>query len=78
MRIPRKKKKKIPKGLYCYTFVKTLSNEDGSYRGYKIKPCPFYDKPIDRGGVFGRCKLLKCEVMDQCKECGLNYGKYFK
>ena len=78
MRIPRKKKKKIPKGLYCYTPLEVLRNGDGSYRGYRIKPCVFYDKPIDRGGVFGSCKLLGCEVMDQCKECGLNYGKYFK
>lgn len=42
MRIPRKLKKKIPKGHYCYTYLKPFYNENGNYGGYTIKPCPFY------------------------------------
>jgi hypothetical protein len=71
-RIPRKKKKKIPKDtVYCYTpassFVKL---ENGNY-GYKIKSCPFYKH---KEGLEGYCSLLKCEVIDQIKTCGERYG----
>ena len=41
-RIPRKLKKKIPKGMYCYTATSGFKDlGDGRY-GYTIKPCPFY------------------------------------
>jgi len=80
-RIPRKLKKKIPKGMYCY--------EGTSYQNevYHVKNCEFYknikvkDKPenqqdeIDKGypnESVGWCKLLKCEIDDQCKNCGIN------
>lgn len=38
-RLPRKTKKQIPKGVYCYTPIGRL--DDGRF-GYKIKSCPFY------------------------------------
>lgn len=42
-RIPRKLKKKIPKGVYCYTYGKTTFDpETGYYSGYTTKPCHFY------------------------------------
>jgi hypothetical protein len=40
-RVPRKLKKKIPKGThYCYTPLE-FPNEQNNWV-YKIKPCPFY------------------------------------
>lgn len=71
MKIPRKKKKKIPVGMYCYTPLNTTYDENGHYKGYKIKICPFY-KHVE--GLEGFCKLAKCEVTDQVKECGSKYG----
>lgn len=65
-RVPRKKKKKIPKGHYCYTPMGVKYTEKG-FPKYKIKPCPFY-KYV--GGIEGHCSLLNCEVDDQVKECG--------
>lgn len=65
-RIPRKKKKQIPRGRYCYTFLEFLP--DGL--GYKIKPCSFY-KHVD--GIDGICTLEKKnhDIEDQCKSCGI-------
>lgn len=73
MRIPRKKKKQIPIGMYCYEINSDWQYfKDGSY-GVKVKPCPFYQQKSK--GVFGGwCKLIDGEVMDQCKSCGLKYG----
>lgn len=66
MRIPRKKKKKIPTGMYCYTITSDFKQfKDGSY-GYTVKVCPFYTS--------GWCNLIKGEVLDQCKSCSLKYG----
>lgn len=62
MRIPRKKKKYIPKGIYCYTTGEHLNNGFG----YKIKPCPYYEH---EEYIIGRCKLLNREIEDQCKIC---------
>lgn len=54
--------------FYCY---RPLTNmhvmEDGKY-GFKIEPCKFYKH---ESGLFGKCKLYKCEVIDQVKSCGL-------
>ena len=70
-RIPRKLKKKIPKGVYCYTPTSGWKQfKDGHY-GYSIKSCPFYKSGED---IFGTCKLLKCEVEDQCKSCSIKLG----
>ena len=42
MKIPRKKKKQIPVGLYCYTTTSEFKNlGDGRY-GFTVKVCPFY------------------------------------
>ena len=49
--------KDIPKNTpYCYTYTNNY------------KECKYY-KHID--GIDGYCKLLKCEVVDQLKECGV-------
>jgi len=77
-RLPRKLKKKIPEGFYCYEFTgKTSQVWNEEYKifvpSYGIKLCPFY-KSGD--GLFGECKLLNCEVIDQVKECSLKLGKF--
>ncbi len=79
-RIPRKLKKRIPKGMYCYT---PLRFDDKTYTLH-IKSCPFYtrlklkEKPlhlqdeIDKEypeEITGWCKLLSYEIDDQCKSC---------
>lgn len=82
-RLPRKIKKQIPLGLYCYTGIKF----DMSTGIYHIKPCIFYthikikDKPKleewDKDCLeetIGWCKLLKCEPTDQCKDCSIKLG----
>jgi hypothetical protein len=94
MRIPRKKKKQIPVGLYCYTGIKFDINTGV----YHIKTCPFFthikvkDIPVENRPrwmdeeylhEFGEkneswCKLVKTDIMDQCKSCGLKYGKFYK
>lgn len=74
---------------YCYIPTSGLKHfEDGSY-GYSIKLCHFYDwrkikdlKPpyldeedLEKYGeeTVGYCKLIKCEIDDQCKSCGQRY-----
>ncbi len=71
MKLPRKKKKQIPKGVYCYTATSGFKKmKDGQY-GYSIKCCPFFRGSGD--GLIGCCTLLKSEeVMDQVKDCGIN------
>lgn len=80
-RIPRKLKKQIPKGPYCYTLVKRLKNE----YGWRIKLCPFYFR--NEFG-YGDCKYLinkhnlelngsegdRFDICldDQCKSCNIN------
>lgn len=95
MKIPRKKKKQIPEGLYCYTPTSGFKKfPDGTW-GYSIKLCPFYsqikiinipekyrpkwmdDEYLKEYGdeYESWCKLVKTDVTDQCKSCGLKYGK---
>lgn len=90
-RFPRKLKKQIPKGMYCYKPTSGFKQfKDGSY-GYSIKPCNFLsyikikDIPIesrpqwmddDFVNKYGEdteswCKLIKTDVLDQCKSCGI-------
>lgn len=89
-RVPRKKKKQIPEGLYCYKGLK-FDWETGIYH---IKTCPFYgdmklkdmpndklptwidDEYLNENGDYqaGWCKLVKCEIDDQCKSCGIKKG----
>lgn len=87
MKVPRKKKKKIPKGLYCYKFTGTSSkywNEEYQMfvTGYDVKYCPFH---FNNKLGYGDCKLMKglpngekeldLLLDDSCKSCGNNYGK---
>lgn len=69
MRIPRKSKKKIPNGYYCYKFLKIINDEKVENVRLRIKPCIFYQH-VD--GLEGYCKLLKCDVIDQVKSCYYN------
>ena len=85
-RIPRKLKKKIPIGQYCYKGIKF----DLKTGVYHIKPCVFYgyikigDMPVEehmkdwkeefKDEMVGWCKLIKSEINDQCKSCGERYG----
>ncbi len=83
-RIPRKLKKKIPVGLYCYT----PRRFDLSTGIYYIDLCYFYNtinreekpeslkKEEDREfpeESIGWCNLIKGEIDDQCKNCGIKY-----
>jgi hypothetical protein len=62
-RIPRKKKKKIPKGIpYCYTPI-DYNIKEGVY---SIKYCPFHTRKKD---LDEWCNLLQHEVDDSCKIC---------
>jgi len=72
-RIPRKKKKQIPVGMYCYTPTSAFKDLGEGQYGFTIKVCPYY-KHVD--GLDGHCKLLNCEVEDQVKSCGQRYGKF--
>lgn len=87
-RVPRKLKKQIPVGHYCYKGIK-FDYETGVYH---IKSCVFYsykkigDIPVDedmkdwkeefKEERVGWCKLVKCQIDDQCKSCGERYGKF--
>lgn len=65
MRIPRKLKKKIPKNTpYCYLPDYEKNAKEIGWT-YWIKPCPFYQPG-------GWCKIIKDEIEDQCKSCGVN------
>jgi hypothetical protein len=73
-RVPRKSKKKIPKGYYCYTFTgeesKVWNEEYKTWvTAFHTKVCPFYENGDD--GLFGNCRLLKCDVLDQVKSCSI-------
>ena len=69
MKIPRRKKKQIPRGTpYCYTSSGWGHQEEGGLY-LKIKSCPYY---IHESGVDGYCKLLRCEIIDQVKDCGVS------
>lgn len=92
VKVPRKLKKKIPKGCYCYTYNGKTSqvwrDEFKSFvTAYHTNVCPFYahikckDKPTNFQDEIdiefpeeyvGWCKLIKYELVDQCKSCGLN------
>ncbi len=82
-RVPRKIKKLIPKGVYCYKLLRF----DSETHTCHIEPCKFYshikckDKPVQDEldkefpeQVVGWCKFLKGEIDDQCKNCGVKYG----
>ncbi len=93
-RVPRKLKKQIPVGMYCYVSTgKTSQIWDEEYKtfvtSYHTKECTFYDriKIKDKPEIedwekeyleewTGWCKLYKLQPDDQCKSCGLKYGRY--
>ncbi len=86
-RIPRKLKKQIPSGLYCYKGL-SFDMKTGIYH---IKSCKFFKyekieniiqyldkftKEIENDEKYlkskiGFCHLIKCEIDDQCKSCNL-------
>lgn len=89
-RIPRKIKKQIPANtFYCYTPTSDFKKLGNTY-GYTIKLCPLYtwiklkdlkpsylnESDLQKFGEesVGYCKLIKGEIDDQCKSCGLKYG----
>jgi hypothetical protein len=94
-RIPRKLKKKIPVGLYCYEPTSGFMQFPNGQWGFKVRLCPFYTtiklkdwpeetRPNYMDGEYMKefgeeneswCKLVKWDVTDQCKSCGLKYGK---
>jgi len=94
-RIPRKKKKEIPEGFYCYKATSGFKDLGKGKWGFTVKECNFYqrikiedipennrphwmdDEYIDefKGNTMGWCKLIKSNIDDQCKSCGLKYGK---
>jgi hypothetical protein len=94
-RIPRKKKKSIPVGLYCYEQTSGFKDLGEGKWGITIKECNFYSRIkvkditeesrphwmdqeyVDefKDNTLGWCKLIKGSIDDQCKSCGLKYGK---
>lgn len=72
MKIPRKLKKKIPSGLYCYNFLDVVKNEDTGGIRIKIKPCPFYKHIED---TEGHCNLINHWIPDMLKFCKYNWDK---
>ena len=94
-RIPRKKKKGIPEGFYCYKATSGFKDLGKGKWGFTIKECNFYsrikiqdiieeNRPhwmdqeyVDKfkENTLGWCKLIKGSIDDQCKSCGLKYGK---
>ena len=68
MKIPRKKKKHIPTGHYCYN----PRYMDWNTGKYYITPCRFYRSTLT-GSFEGYCTIIKCEIDDQCKSCGVKY-----
>jgi len=58
----------VPYGFYCY---EPLSVESSKEKGFimKVKPCGYFHH-IE--GIEGYCTLLKCDVMDEVKECLIN------
>lgn len=71
MKIPRKAKKRIPAGLYCYRPIKAPCKENNYV--YKVKNCPFHKHIED---IEGKCKWLNNTVEDQVKDCGIKVDFY--
>lgn len=59
MRVPRKIKKKIPKGFYCYTFTGERGVSKDGLPTKKIKRCPFYTWKNLNGVDVPYCGLLR-------------------
>jgi hypothetical protein len=72
MRAPRKKKKGIPEGPYCYEFLELLPDQFG----FKVRYCPFNTTRLDEDGdPIEWCNLKPVgELLDSCKSCGIKRG----
>jgi hypothetical protein len=85
IKVPRKIKKQIPQGPYCYFHLGSVITETEYY--VKIKPCFFYrnlkmkdlpkqDKTSKKhpDEIVGFCGLLKdrLSIDDQVKDCSIN------
>lgn len=69
-RFPRKLKKSLPIGLYCYTGKRF----DMSTGVYHIKPCRFLTKSKSKNDtIMSWCRAIKNDILDQCKGCGEKY-----
>lgn len=61
-------RRNIPKNTYyCYTPISW--SEDRMY--YRVKVCPYYKYDKD-STLIGHCRLIKGEIWDMCKSCGIN------
>ena len=77
MKVPRKLKKQIPNGQYCYTAISGFVYTDDKLPYFKIRECPLY-KEATNGEYY--CKLFNKStdnvewsmlLSDQCKVCGI-------
>ena len=59
--------------FYCYKPITDIIREEGKLPYFKTKTCPYF-KFIT--SLEGKCKLYKCEILDQVKSCGLRDGKF--
>ena len=79
-RVPRKIKKQIPKGVYCYEYIKPNLSEKGIWKGYETKPCPFgkyiklKDSPDAKDYTKKELDDFGDELIDWCKiaECSID------
>lgn len=88
-RIPRKLKKKIPEGMYCYIFTgkksQVWSEEFNQFvPAYSIRTCPFYFHNLygfgdckylfKKHGIFNGETDLDICLDDQCKSCTIKHN----
>ena len=65
-KVPRKKKKKIPNGTYCYTPTSDWKDLEDGRTIMNIKYCPFYKYiEVDEG----HCRFLNSKITQIIKEC---------
>jgi hypothetical protein len=67
IRVPRKIKKKIPKGVCCYTPIGIIWGLEAME--FKVRTCSFYHH---YEGTEGYCRLTRFGIEDQDKSCGIN------
>lgn len=70
VKVPRKLKKKIPKGMYCYSFKTCVFYDNIKIKDKRIETKDEIDLEFPNEYI-GFCKLVKCEIDDQCKSCGI-------
>ena len=62
----------IPEGCYCYTHLSTEFDDEHGFIMH-IEPCSHYESNLGGDPLYGRCTLMNCEILDQCKECDINW-----